>query len=348
MTLKTLLAERLQRGITLVEHPYRAIASELGCDEAMVLTLTNELMREGYIRSFGAFIDFERLGYDSILCGIAVPEEHISSVGSALNERREVTHNYLRGHSINMWFTALLPKAGDSGANERDRFFGETLRTCEFPFIAAATVARLKLRPNFRFSRDEYSEPSFEENPAASLEDDILDCRSDGRGPGAEPLNAESLTALTLLQRNFPVVPEPFELAARKLERSVPQLLKRLRVLEEARILRRIGASLHHRRMGYNANALVAWTVNNDNTLDDVIDAGKRAAFFPWVSHCYVRRTIENTARHTWTHTLYTMLHASNESSLSEQIRAMRDVLVPRDVTILPTLQELKKTRYFL
>jgi DNA-binding Lrp family transcriptional regulator len=342
MTLKTLLAERLQRGIALTEHPYRAIASELGCEERMVLSLTNELIREGYIRSFGAFIDFERLGYDSVLYGFSVPEEQISSAASVLNERREVTHNYLRGHPINMWFTALLPK-GETG-KERERFFGEVLHACEFPFIAAATVMRLKLRPNFRFSRDEYSEPSFEENLPASLEEDLLD----DKGVSAEPLAPEALEALTLLQKNFPVVPEPFELAARKLGRSVPQLLKRLRVLEEMRVLRRIGASLHHRLMGYNANALVAWTVNNDNTLDDVIDAGKRAAFFPWVSHCYVRKTIENTVRYTWSHSLYTMLHASNESSLSEQIRAMRDVLIPRDVTILPTLQELKKIRYLL
>jgi DNA-binding Lrp family transcriptional regulator len=344
MTLRALLAERLQRGIALVEHPYRVIASELGCDETTVLALTNELVRDGYIRSFGAFIDFERLGYDSLLCGLAVPEEKISSVASTLNEQREVTHNYLRGCSINMWFTALLPKTDGAGANERERFWREVLRACECPFIAATTEIRLKLRPNFRFSHDEYSESSFEENPTDFLEDDILDTRVSK----TESLDKEALAALTLLQKNFPVVPEPFELAARKLGRSVPQLLKRLRTLEEARILRRIGVSLHHRRMGYNANALVAWTANNDATLDDVMDAAKRAASFPWVSHCYIRKTIENTARYTWTHSLYTMMHALNESALSEQIRAMRDAFIPRDLTILPTLQELKKTRYLL
>jgi DNA-binding Lrp family transcriptional regulator len=344
MTLRALLAERLQRGIALVEHPYRMIASELGCDETMVLALTNELVREGYIRSFGAFIDFERLGYDSLLCGLSVPEEKISSVASTLNERHEVTHNYLRGHSINMWFTAILPKTGGAGADERKRFFEEVLRACDCPFIAATTEIRLKLRPNFRFSRDEYSESSFEENSASFWEDDILDTRA----VAAESLNAEALTALTLLQKNFPVVPEPFELAARKLERSVPQLLRRLRNLEESRVLRRIGVSLHHRRMGYNANALVAWTVNNDETLEDVVNAAKRAASCPWVSHCYIRKTIENTVRYTWSHSLYTMIHALNESALSEQIRVMRDMFIPRDVTVLPTLQELKKTRYLL
>ena len=237
MTLKALLAERLQRGIALVEHPYRMIASELGCDEAMVLTLTNELIREGYIRSFGAFVDFERLGYDSLLCGLAVPEERISSVVSIVNEQREVTHNYLRGHSINMWFTALLPKTVEMGARGRELFWEEVLRACDCPFIAATTEIRLKLRPNFRFSRDEYAESSFEENPAASLEDDILD----NRVANVISLNAETLRTLSLLQRNFPVVPEPFELNARKLGLSVPQLLRRLRRLEEARILRRIG-----------------------------------------------------------------------------------------------------------
>ena len=149
MTLKTLVAERLQRGIALVEHPYRAMASELGCDEGMVLALTNELIREGYIRSFGAFIDFERLGYESLLCGLAVPEERISSTASIVNEQREVTHNYLRGHPINMWFTALLPRTGE--LKTRERFLGEVLPACECPFIAATTEIRLKLRPNFLF-----------------------------------------------------------------------------------------------------------------------------------------------------------------------------------------------------
>jgi DNA-binding Lrp family transcriptional regulator len=269
MTLKTLVAERLQRGIALVEHPYRMIASELGCDEAMVLALTNELIREGYIRSFGAFVDFERLGYESLLCGLAVPEEQVSSVAAIVNERREVTHNYLRGHLINMWFTVLLPRTDEAGTRGRERFFEEVLSACECPFIAATTEIRLKLRPNFRFSHDEYAESPFEE-PTTFLEDDLLDSRT----LNETPLNAEARTMLSLLQKNFPAVPEPFELPARKLELSVPQLLRRLRTLEESRILRRIGASLHHRRKGYNANALVAWTVNSDTTLDDVVEAG--------------------------------------------------------------------------
>ncbi|MDR2179808.1 MAG: hypothetical protein LBP21_05840 [Synergistaceae bacterium] len=347
MILKTLLAERLQSGIALVEHPYRMVASELGCDEGMVLALTNELIREGYIRSFGAFIDFERLGYENLLCGLAVPEEQISSVASTLNERREVIHNDLRGHSLNMWFTALLPpktpkKKTETETEVRERFFEEVLHPWDCPFIAAIAEIRLKLRPNFRFSRD--AEPSFEENPEVSLKDDILE--SGNFQPAS--LGTEAIRALSLLQRNFPVVPEPFELAARKLELSVPQLLRRLRTLVEARILRGIGASLHHRRMGYNANALVAWTVGSDTTTDDVIDTGKKAAALPWVSRCYIRRTINDTAGSSWSHSLYTMLHALNETSLSEQIRTMKDMFAPKDLTVLPTLQELKETRYFL
>ncbi|MDR1378143.1 MAG: hypothetical protein LBJ36_03745 [Synergistaceae bacterium] len=348
MTLKTLIAERLQNGMPLVEHPYRAIAAEFGCQEATVLALTNELTREGYIRSWGAFVDFERLGYERLLCGLAVPEGRVASVTSLLSERPEVTRGDLRGHSINVWLMVLLKKTTDPEGKElteRARFIEQILGACECPFVVLSTEVRLKLRSSFHFSRDfsrdEYSEPTFEESvPDVITEEDILIDET----LTALILNEETRSILGLLQRSFPIVSEPFELTARKVERSVPQLLKRLRNLEEARILRKIGASLHHRRMGYNVNTLVAWVINNE----DIIDVAKRAASFPWVSHCYIRKVVENTLHHPWLYSLYTILHAPNESSLIEQLRVMKDSLLTRDMITMPMVRELKKARYLL
>jgi DNA-binding Lrp family transcriptional regulator len=344
MTLKTLIAERLQSGIPLVEHPYRAIAAEFGCEEATVLAHTKELVREGYVRSLEAFVDFERLGYERLLCGLAVPEDRLVSVTALLNERPEVTDIHLRGHSINVWLVAFLKKTANSTGEdltERTRFVEQVLGACECPFVVLATEARLKARSSFHFSRDEYSEPTFEESvPDTIAEEDIL---TDATLTAAT-LNEESRAILRLLQRGFPVAPEPFELTARKVERSVPQLLKRLRTLEENRVLRKIGASLHPRRMGYNAGALSAWVVNDE----DILEASKRAASFPWVSHCYIRKTVDNTLHHPWLYTLYTTLHAPNDPSLTEQLRLMKDALLIRDMVTMPTVRELKKTRYLL
>lgn len=324
MTLKIYLGEILQRGIPLVEHPYAALASELDCDEATVLTLTEELIREGYIRSFGAFVDFERLGYQGLLCGLSVPESRMEAVAASLNALNEVTHNYLREHDVNMWCTVLL-----KGQTETARFVEGVIRSCECPLVVLRTEKRLKLQPSFRFLHDESA-------GAWGKGDD-----EGSEWPAGDSFDETLLKFVTPLQRNFPVVPEPFDLAARKAELSVPQLLKILRSLKEKRILRRIGASLHHRRMGYNANALIAWNA------DFTADWGTRASAFPWVSHCYRRKVVENTLEEDWPYGLYTMVHAADPMALAERIRVMKSELAFRDIVVLSTVRELKKTRYF-
>jgi DNA-binding Lrp family transcriptional regulator len=42
-----------------------------------------------------------------VLCAIRVPEEHIEEVAALLNRFPGITHNYLRQHTYNMWFTLI-------------------------------------------------------------------------------------------------------------------------------------------------------------------------------------------------------------------------------------------------
>ncbi|MDR3265225.1 MAG: hypothetical protein LBT15_04340 [Synergistaceae bacterium] len=322
MNLKERLAERLQAGISLTERPYRDIfgeADEAGCDEATVLRLTGEMIGDGLIRSFGAFADFERLGYGGFLCGLAVPEDRIDEVAALLSARREVTHAYLRAHEANLWYTALVKDA------EKERFT-DLPRLCRCPFVVLTTRSRLKLSPTFRFSDssevppDAGDEISFEEYVPAK----------------------EDIALLALLQARFPLVPRPFDEAARKMGTTEGALLERLRALRRTGVLRRVGASLDHRRVGYGANALVAWDA------EDALAAGKSAARFPWVSHCYLREVRLNTLPFRWPYGLYTMLHARSREALAGRIQEMESALAPRSFVILPTVRELKKTRYLL
>ena len=335
--LKERLAERLQEGLPLTERPYLAIAEKLGCREETVLALADALIREGVVRSFGAFADFNRLGYEGFLCGLVVPEERIPALASRLDGRREVTHNYLRAHRVNMWFTALL-----KGPEARKRFMDEILHAFECPFVVLSTNARLKLRPTFHF-------------PSAEKETGEKEAQGD-RCPEEEesgfsdiheqPLHADALKALSLLQRNFPVTPRPFDRVAEELGAATPELLDLLKNLEQRRVLRRIGVSLHHRRMGYVCNALVAW--QTDIARETAGEAGSKASRFPWVSHCYVREVTGCSLPFVWPYTLYTMLHALDAQSLERHIQTMKEVLLPRDLAVLPTVRELKKTRYLL
>ncbi|MDR1875162.1 MAG: hypothetical protein LBQ90_09160 [Synergistaceae bacterium] len=319
MDLQEHLAERLQAGLPLTERPFGDIAVELGCDEATVLCLTEQMIREGLIRSLGAFVDFERLGYEGLLCGLVVPAERIEEVTGALCDRREVTHAYLRGHEANLWCTALLK-------GERARFM-EVLRGLRCPFVALRTEMRLKLRPTFRFSEREGDDEEFSVNlgtPGGPTSLSLAEV--------AEVCSEEDVAVLAALQR-LPVVSRPFD----------GPTLERLRCLKRRGVLRRVGASLDHRRVGYGANALVAWDVGEGGRYGR--EKGERAARFSWVSHCYLREVLAGTLPFAWPWTLFTMLHARTEATLVTRVGEMKEVLACPAV-VLPTVRELKKTRY--
>jgi siroheme decarboxylase len=103
------LLEATQQGLPLVERPFLAIAEQLGVTEREVLDLLTRLQSEGVIREFSAFLDPKRLGYCSTLACMKVPDERVEAVAALLADMPEVTHNYLRDHELNMWFTVIVP-----------------------------------------------------------------------------------------------------------------------------------------------------------------------------------------------------------------------------------------------
>lgn len=101
--------EATQRGLPLVERPFRAIADDLGVTEDEVLATLQDAAREGLMREFSVFLDPRRLGYASTLACMTVPPERVDEVAALLAEMPEVTHNYLRHHEYNLWFTVIAP-----------------------------------------------------------------------------------------------------------------------------------------------------------------------------------------------------------------------------------------------
>ena len=105
------LLELAQEGLPLVPRPFQVLAEQLGTTEAVVIETLAELQREGVIREISAFLDPRRLGYRSTLACMTVPPERIEEVAALLADMPEVTHNYLRDHALNMWFTVIAPSA---------------------------------------------------------------------------------------------------------------------------------------------------------------------------------------------------------------------------------------------
>lgn len=98
----------LQRGIPITGRPYQDMAEEIGgITENEVIERIAILKKEQIIRRMSGFFNSRKLGYVSVLCAISVPEDKVEEVAKMVNSYPGVTHNYLRKHRYNMWFTLI-------------------------------------------------------------------------------------------------------------------------------------------------------------------------------------------------------------------------------------------------
>ncbi len=104
-----LILNKIQTAFPITEKPFLALGEELGLEEQEVLERIKKIKEEGIIRRIGASFDSKKLGFKSTLCAIKAPEERIDEVAGIINEYPEVTHNYLRNHTYNIWFTIIAP-----------------------------------------------------------------------------------------------------------------------------------------------------------------------------------------------------------------------------------------------
>lgn len=96
-----------QKDFPICPEPYRVLGEKLGITEQEVLNRLERLMQQDVIRRLGGVFDSRKLGYKGTLCAMKVPSERIDEVAPVINSYIGITHNYLRDHEYNMWFTIL-------------------------------------------------------------------------------------------------------------------------------------------------------------------------------------------------------------------------------------------------
>jgi DNA-binding Lrp family transcriptional regulator len=99
----------IQSGFPLEKRPYAALGKTLHLDEQEVFAIVQSLYAKKIIRRLGANFDSAKLGFKSTLCAAKVPEDKLAGFIHAVNSLKHVTHNYLRDHSYNVWFTVIAP-----------------------------------------------------------------------------------------------------------------------------------------------------------------------------------------------------------------------------------------------
>ena len=142
------------------------------------------------------------------------------------------------------------------------------------------------------------------------------------------------------LQDEFPLCEEPYKILAQRVGISEEDFLRRVKELIDEKKIRKLGAVLRHREVGFNANALCAWQVPPDK-LDDIAQV---MSLHEAVSHCYDRTPAPN-----WNYNLYTMIHAKTRDECEQIIKELSDLTGVNDYKVLYTKREWKKTgmKYF-
>jgi siroheme decarboxylase len=103
------ILDLIQTDFPLDPQPYARIGEKFGLTEAEALARIRALKGKGIIRRIGANFQSRKLGWTSTLCAAQVPKEKIEEFAAEVNRHPGVTHNYLRQHRYNVWFTLIAP-----------------------------------------------------------------------------------------------------------------------------------------------------------------------------------------------------------------------------------------------
>ena len=97
----------IQSHFPISPQPYHELGKRLDLPADEVLKRVKALKAAGIIRRIGGNFHSHRLNYTSTLFAARVPEDKIEPFVEAVNNYSGVTHNYLRKHDYNVWFTFI-------------------------------------------------------------------------------------------------------------------------------------------------------------------------------------------------------------------------------------------------
>jgi len=139
------LLNQIQSDFPATQRPYKDLGVRLSCSEDNILTRIKRLKKEGIIRRIGGNFDSQRIGFTTMLCAASVSDDTIEKFVRVVNKYPGVTHNYLRDHHYNIWFTFVAPNM-----KAIDKYIEEIMKhTGVREILNLPAVKRFKILVNF-------------------------------------------------------------------------------------------------------------------------------------------------------------------------------------------------------
>jgi len=317
------LLNLLQGSFPLEPRPFARVAELAGLCEAEVLGRTQALLDDRIIRQLTPIYDTRTLGYGSMLVAAKVDSEHPWRAAKIINSHPGVSHNYLRNHEFNMWFTLAVEEDSRLGLQGTLELLQE--------LTAAESIRQLPTLKLFKIRMDLEMTGGTEQLSAPvglAVEPMELD---------KQPFDEFDVAVIRATQGDMPVVTEPYAPAAGMLGVSQERLLEHMAGMQERGILRRVAAILFHRRAGFSANGMGVWKVPDER----IAEIGPRMAAFRGISHCYQRPTYED-----WPYQIFTMAHGRSKEECDAILDAIEtEIGCIEDRATLYSSTEFKKVR---
>jgi DNA-binding Lrp family transcriptional regulator len=315
------LLNLMQGSFPIDPRPYAAVARAAEIPEEQVLERVGQLLEQRIIRQVTPIYDTRALGYSSMLVAAKVDPDHPWRSAKIVNAHPGVSHNYLRNHDFNMWFTLATEPDSPLGLEGTLELLGEL--TGAESIRQLPTLKLFKIRMDLEMEGDTKALSS----EGSEQQEALLD---------AVPYDELDIAVIRATQGDLPVISEPYVPAAQKLGMTVDALLEHLRGMQERGLLRRVAAILYHRRAGFSANGMGVWKVPSER----IAELGPRMAAFRGISHCYQRPTYAD-----WPYSVFTMAHGRSKEECDAILEAIAEQTGIDERATLYSSTEFKKVR---
>jgi siroheme decarboxylase len=315
------LLNLMQGSFPITERPYRHVATEAGIPEEAAIARVQELLDERIIRQVTPIFDTRALGYSSMLVAAKVDPENPWRAANIINAHPGVSHNYLRNHEFNIWFTIATEPDSPLGLERTLEVLGEIAGAESIRQLPTLKLFKIRMDLEMEGGTDALSKAAEAAEPAETER---------------QPYDERDIAVIKALQGDLPVVPEPFAPAAGELGVTQPELLSHLEQMQERRLLRRVAAILFHRRAGFSANGMGVWKVPDER----IMELGPRMAAYRGISHCYQRPTYQD-----WPYSVFTMAHGRSKEECDAILDSIAEQTGITDRATLYSSTEFKKIR---
>ena len=317
------LMNLLQSSFPLHPEPFGEIAGAAELDADEVKSRTQRLLDERIIREITPIFDTRALGYSSMLVAAKVDPENPHRAAKIINSHPGVSHNYLRTHEFNLWFTIATPPDSRLGLEGTLRVLRDLTGAESMRQLPTLTLFKINMNLEMEGGTDQLA-AAVEAAPPRELE--------------RQPYDDADVTVIRALQGPMSVTDRPYDAPAEVAGMSTDDFLGHLAGMADRKLLRRVAAILYHRRAGFSANGMGVWRVPEGR----ILEVGAQMAAVRGISHCYQRPTYED-----WPYSLFTMAHGRSKEECDAILDRIAEThgLHGEDRAVLYSSTEFKKIR---